>query len=107
LKVFIKVGSYFALSDREPKRYYQRRHLPSFVVNIDKYLLLNLVDYIDAKYIWGSKQYITLWRSLLNDVVIEIKSNEQLLEWFELMLKLKILMDHCNFLHLNVGVTQK
>jgi hypothetical protein len=84
LKVFIKVGSYFALSDREPKRYYQRRHLPSFVVNIDKCLLLNLVDYIDAKYIWGSKQYITLWRSLLNDVVIEIKSDEQLLEWFEL-----------------------
>jgi hypothetical protein len=56
------------------------RTLPSFVVDRDKCLLLNLIDYIGAKCIWGSKQYITLWCSLPDDVVVEIKSDEQLLE---------------------------
>jgi hypothetical protein len=50
----------------------------------NNYALLNLVDYIGAKFIRGSKQYITLCCSLLDDVTIEIKSNEQLLEWFKL-----------------------
>jgi hypothetical protein len=80
LEVFIKCDSYFTLSDEEPKRYYQKRHLPSFVVERDKCVLLNLMDYIGAKCIWGSKQYITLWRYLTDDVAIEIKSDEQLLE---------------------------
>jgi hypothetical protein len=84
LKVFIKVGSYFTLPDGEPKCYYQRKHLSSFVVDRDKCVLLNLVDYIDTKCIWGSKQYIILWCSLPDDVAIEIKSDEQLPEWFEL-----------------------
>jgi hypothetical protein len=57
-----------------------------------------------------------LWHSLPNDVAIEIKSDEKLLEWFELNIEsgimcvdveIKDLLDHCNFLHLNVGVTQK
>jgi hypothetical protein len=55
LEVFIKVGSYFALSDGEPKHYYQRTALPSFVVDRNKCVLLNLIDYIGIKYIWGSK----------------------------------------------------
>jgi hypothetical protein len=84
VEVFIKAGSYFVLSNGKPKRYYQRRHLPSFVNERNKCALLNLVDYIDAKFIWGSKKYITLWRSLSDDVATEIKSDEQLLEWFEL-----------------------
>jgi hypothetical protein len=84
LDVFIKVGSYFTVPVWETKRYYQRRHLPSFVVHRDKCVLLILIDYISAKCIWGSKQYITLWHSLPDDVAIEIKSDEQLLEWFEL-----------------------
>jgi hypothetical protein len=54
LEVFIKVGSYFALPDGEPKRYYQRRHLSSFVVDMDKCVILTLIDYIGAKCIWGS-----------------------------------------------------
>jgi hypothetical protein len=32
VEVFIKVGPYFALPDGELKCYYQRRHLPSFVL---------------------------------------------------------------------------
>jgi hypothetical protein len=51
VEVFIKVGSYFALSDEEPKCYYQKRHLPSFVLERNKYAILNLVDYIGAKFI--------------------------------------------------------
>jgi hypothetical protein len=58
--------------------------LSSFVVDKDKCVLLNLIDYVGAKCIWGSKQYITLWRYLSDDVAIEIKSDEQLLDWFEL-----------------------
>jgi hypothetical protein len=84
LEVFIKVGLYFALPDEEPKRYYQRSHLLSFVVDRDKCVLLNLIDYMCANCIWGLKQYRTLWLSLPDDVAIEIKSDEQLLEWFEL-----------------------
>jgi hypothetical protein len=84
LEVFIKLGSYFALPDGEPKHYYQMRHLPSFIVDRDKCVLLNLVDYMDAKCIWGSKQYMILWSSLRDDVAIEIKSDKLLLEWFEL-----------------------
>jgi hypothetical protein len=116
VEAFIKIGSYFTLSDGEPKRYYQRRHLPSFVLEKNKCALLNLVDYIGAKIIWGSKQYITLWRYLPDDVAIEINLMNNFLsglnsilrvELCVLMLKLRILMGHCNFLHLNVGVTQK
>jgi len=33
--------------------------------------------------VWGSKQYISFWRSLENES-IEIKSDEELLQWFEL-----------------------
>jgi hypothetical protein len=60
LEVFIKVGSYFTLPDGEPKCYYQRRHLSSFVLKRNKRALLNLVEYICAKFIWDLKQYITL-----------------------------------------------
>jgi hypothetical protein len=49
LEVFSKVGSYFALLAGEPKLYYQRRHLPSFVVDRNKCVHLNLVDYIGTK----------------------------------------------------------
>jgi hypothetical protein len=51
VKVFNKVGSYFVLLDGEPKRYYQRRHLPSFALERNKCALLNLGDYMDAKFI--------------------------------------------------------
>jgi hypothetical protein len=57
VEVFIKIGSYFTLSNGEPKRYYQRSHLPSFVLGRNKCVLLNSINYIGTKIIWGSKQY--------------------------------------------------
>jgi hypothetical protein len=46
LEVIIKVGSYFALSNGEPKHYCQRTTLTLFVVDRHKCVLLNLIDYI-------------------------------------------------------------
>ncbi|PAN18624.1 hypothetical protein PAHAL_3G215000 [Panicum hallii] len=47
---------------------------------------MQLVDFIVAHYMWGSKKYIILWREL--DIEsIEIKSDEHLLEWFQVNLK--------------------
>ena len=42
---------------------------------------LLLVDFIVEHCLWGSKQYISLWRDLENDFV-KINSDENLLEWF-------------------------
>jgi hypothetical protein len=56
LEVIVKVGSYFVVLDGEPKHCYQRMHLPSFVVDRDKCVLVNLIDYIGTKCICGSKQ---------------------------------------------------
>jgi hypothetical protein len=105
------------LSDGEPKHYYRRTTLPSFVVDTIKYELLNLIDYTSAKCIyWGSKQHVTLWHSLPDYVIIEIKFDEQFLEWFELYIesgiicvdaKLKDFVGPLQFLHLNIVVTQK
>jgi hypothetical protein len=47
---------------------------------------MQLVDFIDEHYMWGSKQYISLWCDLDNES-IEIKSDEHLIEWFQLSLK--------------------
>jgi hypothetical protein len=56
--------------------------LTTFVDRHD-YSLLQLVDFIGESFVWGSKQYISLWRALEYDC-IEIATDEQLLEWFEL-----------------------
>jgi hypothetical protein len=45
--------------------------------------MLQLVDFIAEHCMWGSKQYITLWRDLENDS-FEMKTDEHLLEWFVL-----------------------
>ena len=61
------------------------RTLPTQMVHIHNYILLQLVDFIAEHYMWGSKQHLTLWREL--EYSMEIKSDEQLLEWFQLNLK--------------------
>ncbi|KAF2938008.1 hypothetical protein DAI22_03g089100 [Oryza sativa Japonica Group] len=48
-----------------------------------KYDLLQVVNFIAEHYTWGSKQYVSLWRSL-DDGFVEIKSDEHLREWFQL-----------------------
>jgi hypothetical protein len=47
---------------------------------------MQLVDFIAEHYMWGSKQYISLWCDLDNES-IEIKSDEHLIEWFQLNLE--------------------
>jgi hypothetical protein len=57
------------------------RTLPTKVVDTNSFGLLQLFDFVVKHYLWGSKQYITLWRDLENDYV-EIKSDENMLKWF-------------------------
>jgi hypothetical protein len=53
------------------------------MVDIDDYGLMQLVDSIVEHYMWGSKQYISLWCEL-DSGSMEIKSDENLHEWFQL-----------------------
>ncbi|KAG2578457.1 hypothetical protein PVAP13_6NG213406 [Panicum virgatum] len=41
------------------------------------YRFLQLVDFVGERFVWGSKQYISFWRSLEN-ASIEIKCDEEL-----------------------------
>ncbi|KAG2568144.1 hypothetical protein PVAP13_7NG325448 [Panicum virgatum] len=52
---------------------------------MNEYGLEQLVDFVAEHYIWGSKQLCTLWRDLEN-ISCEIKSDEELLDWFLLNL---------------------
>jgi len=76
------VRAYWSLSDGGPKTYRRRETLTTIADSHD-YSLLQLVDFIGESFLWGSKQYISLWRALEDDS-IEIKTDEQLFEWFEL-----------------------
>jgi hypothetical protein len=77
----VRVRSFFSLPDSGPKTLWQDRTLSTKVVGTNSFGLLQLVDFIAEHCLWGSKQYITLWRDLENDFV-KIKSDENLLEWF-------------------------
>ncbi|KAG2651226.1 hypothetical protein PVAP13_1NG252719, partial [Panicum virgatum] len=54
------------------------------------YSFLQLVDFVGEHFVWGSKQCISFWRSL-EDASIEITSDEQLLQWFELNQERRVL----------------
>jgi hypothetical protein len=86
LELLVRVHSFFSLPDGGPKSWLQGRTLPSQVVDMHNYGLMWLVDFVAEHYMWGSKQYISLWRDLETDS-IEIKSDEHLMEWFELNLE--------------------
>jgi len=60
--------------------------LPALNVDTHNYGLLQLVDFIDEHYLWGSKQHLTLWRELDSES-FEIKSDQELLEWFQVNLE--------------------
>lgn len=69
----VRVESYFSLLEA-PKQYCK-----------DSYNLLQPVNDIAQHRIWGSKKYITLWCECSDDeVYVEIKSDENLLDWFQL-----------------------
>ena len=80
LKIVVKVRSFFSLPDNGPKSWWQGRTLPTKIVDINSFGLMQLVDFIAEHCLWGSKQYMTLWRDLEN-YSMEIKSDENLLEW--------------------------
>ena len=81
--------SFFSLPDNGPKSWWQGRTLPTKIVDINSFGLLQLVDFIVEHCLWGSKQYMTLWGSKqymtlwrdLENYSMEIKSDENLLEW--------------------------
>ena len=64
LNLIVKVRSFFSLPDGGPKSWRQGKTLPTQMVDIDNYGLMQLVDFIAEHYMWGSKQYISLWREL-------------------------------------------
>ena len=84
LNLVIRVRSFFSLPDGGPKTWMQGRTLPTQTIDIHNYSLLHLVDFIAEHYMWGSKQHITLSRE--SEYTMEIKSDEQLFEWFQLNL---------------------
>ena len=87
MSLVVRVLSFFSLPDEGPKSWQQGRTLPTQVVDMHSFDLLQLVNFIAEHYMWGSKQYISLWRALdeiSRGPSIEIKTDEQLLEWFEL-----------------------
>ncbi|KAJ1298130.1 hypothetical protein BS78_01G429900 [Paspalum vaginatum] len=79
LALVINVRAYWSLPDGGPKTYSRKQTLTT-TVDINGYGLLQLVDYIGERFMWGSKQCITLWRSL-EDASIQIKTDEHLVEW--------------------------
>ena len=117
LNLVVRVLSFFSLPDGGPKSWQQGRILPTQVVDMHSFNVLQLVNFIAEHFMWGSKQYITLWRALedtFSGDSIEIKTDEQLLEWFELnktrkmstlMPKLMILRVLCSFHQQNVDAT--
>jgi hypothetical protein len=54
--------------------------------------LLQLINHIAEYFIWGSKQYISLFHAtdVCDEVCVSIKSDEQLLEWFNLNLENRV-----------------
>ena len=87
LNLVVRVLSFFSLPDGEPKSWQHGRILPTQVVDMHSFNVLQLVNFIAEHFMWGSKQHITLWRALedtFSGDSIEIKTDEQLLEWFEL-----------------------
>jgi hypothetical protein len=87
MSLVVRVLSFFSLPDGGPKSWQQGRTLPTQVVDMHSFSLLQLVNFIAEHYMWGSKQYITLWRALEDKISgdsAEIKTDEQLLEWFKL-----------------------
>jgi hypothetical protein len=74
------------LPDGGPKSWQQGKTLPAKFIDIHSFGLLQLVDFIAEHFMWGSKQQCTLWRDL-NNITCEIKSDEELVDWFLLNLE--------------------
>ena len=62
------VRAHWSLPDGGPKTYRKRETLTTTVDRHD-YSLLKLVDFIGENFVWGSKQYISLWRAVEDDCI--------------------------------------
>jgi hypothetical protein len=64
-------------------RHIQEGKHSSIIVDASSYGLLQLINYIADHFMWGSKQYISLFRGSddSDEVCVPIKNDEQLLEW--------------------------
>ena len=82
LELVVNIRSHWSLPDSGPKTF-KRKESVTAIVDRHSYGFLQLVDFVGERCMWGSKQYISFWRSLENES-IEIKSDEELLQWFEL-----------------------
>jgi len=80
-ELVVRVRSFFSMPDGGPKLWRQGKILPTQFIDIHNYGLQQLVDFVAEHYMWGSKQLCTLWRDLEN-ISCEIKSDEELLDWF-------------------------
>jgi hypothetical protein len=89
LSIVVKMGSYFSLPDGDPKTYCRRKTLSPFIVDAKSCGLIQIIDHIAEHFMWGSKQYITLYGSSEDSdgVSFQIKSDEHVLEWFEMNLE--------------------
>jgi hypothetical protein len=63
LSVVVKMRSYLSLPDRGPKTYCRRKTLSPFIVDVNSCGLMQIIDHIAEHFIWGSKQYVTLYGS--------------------------------------------
>jgi len=95
LKLVGRVRSFFSLPDSGPKSWWQGRTLPTKIVNINSFGLLQLVHFIAEHCLWGSKQCMTLWRDLEN-YSMEIKSDENLLRVVSIDRREGISMHQCS-----------
>jgi hypothetical protein len=89
LSVVVKMRSYFSLRDGGPKTYYRKETLSPFIAGANSCGLIQIIDHIAEHFMWGSKQYVTLYGSSEDsgDVSFQIKSDEQVLEWFHMNLE--------------------
>jgi hypothetical protein len=55
-------------------------------------MLMQIVDHIAEHFMWGSKEYCTLYGSSegSGDVSFQIKSDEQVLQWFQMNLEKEV-----------------
>jgi hypothetical protein len=86
LSVVVTMSSYFSLPDggRGAKAYSRWKTLSPIIVDSSSYVMLQLINHIAEHFILGSKQYISLFRAIdvCDEVCVSIKSEEQLLVWF-------------------------
>ena len=77
LELVVNIRSQWSFRDSGPKTF-KRKESVTAIVDSHSYRFLQLVDFVGERFVWGSKQYISFWRSLEN-ASIEIKCDEELL----------------------------